>query len=204
MGRIRSLALVIASMVITLLALATGTADAAPVSGAAPSYLAKTSADNKSIITTLTNATFARTVSDNSLVVLNRNGDRISTVPLTTTLNGVIVPLRQSVSADRTQATLTPDLTASARAAIAAGVHPASAKKDRAWNAMVWHITNGWNNGGAIATAVGALIGLVVGCLVILGCLWAAGVGAAIGAVIGIYNGDPYSAQAILNWINTP
>ncbi len=204
MRLIRSLALIISSTAITLLVLATGTAHAAPVSGLTPSYVASTSADKQSIITTLTNATIAHQVSGNNLVVVNRHGDAISTIPLSTTLNGVNVPLRQQVSADRTRVTLTPDLTASARAAIAAGVHPASAKKDQAWNSMVWHITNGWNRGGAIAAAVGALIGLVVGCLVILGCLWAAAAGAAIGAVIGINNGDPYAAQSILNWLNTP
>ncbi|WP_232717150.1 hypothetical protein [Gordonia metallireducens] len=191
----------ITALAIAVLTISFGTAHGAPAP-AAPSHLSIASADGTSITSTLRNATFVSAGSE--LQVVDLNGRTLERVALTLPLNGATVPLRTQVSADRTQATFTPILTPEARAAIAAGVRPASAKKDRAYQQMIWHINNGWNRGGNVTTAIGALAGLIIGCLVIVGCIWGAGVGAAIGAAIGISNGDPATAQSILNWINTP
>ncbi|MDS1116167.1 hypothetical protein RD149_20695 [Gordonia westfalica] len=191
----------ITASAIAMLAISFGTAHGAPAP-ATPSHLSVASADGASITSTLRNATFVS--ADDGLHVVDRNGRILERVALTLPLSGAIVPMRAQVGADRTSATFTPILTPEVRAAIAAGVRPASAKKDQAFQKMVWHINNGWNRGGNVTTAIGALAGLIIGCLVIVGCIWGAGVGAAIGAVIGIGNGDPATAQSILNWINTP
>lgn len=204
MSLLRRAAIAIAAVAITLLAVATGTAHAAPASGPAPSAMTTASPDGTRLITTLTNASFARTPAGDTLSIIGRDGRVLERVPLTVRLNGQNVALRPTVSADGRQATLTPTLLDATRAAIAAGMHPASAKKDRAYAQMIYHIQNGWNRGGNVATAVGAIAGLIIGCVVIVGCIWGAGVGAAIGAVVGINAGDPQAGQAILNWINTP
>ncbi|MAU81735.1 MAG: hypothetical protein CME34_07660 [Gordonia sp.] len=198
----RLIVLTLAGVVTTLLTVATATAHGAPTSLAA-SHHTFASTDGTSITSVLTNATFGQHDAD-ALTVLDRHGNTIDRVALSIPLNGVDVPLRTTVSADRTTATLAPQITPEIRAAIAAGMHPASAKKDRAYQKMIWHINNGWNRGGGVATAVGAIVGLIVGCLVLVGCIWGAGVGAAIGAAVGINNGDPQAGQAILTWINTP
>lgn len=200
MRYLRLTLLTLATIAVAAMTMAAGTANGAPSAVLTPTHL--TSVDNGTITSTLRNASFVEDAG--ALRVVDRTGKTVETVALSVPLNGVDVPLRADVSADGTSATLTPTLTDQARAAIAAGMHPASAAKDRAWAKMVWHINNGWNRGGGVATAVGALIGLVVGCIVIVGCIWGAGVGAAIGAVVGINNGDPRAGQAILNWINTP
>ncbi|MDH3008073.1 MULTISPECIES: hypothetical protein [Gordonia] len=191
----------ITAFAIATLTISLGTAHGAPAP-AAPSHLTIGSADGTSITSTLRNATFVST--GNELRVVDPSGRILERVALTLPLDRAVVPLRTQVSTDRTQATFTPILTPEARAAIAAGVRPASAKRDRAYQQMIWHINNGWNHGGNVATAIGALAGLIIGCLVIVGCIWGAGVGAAIGAAIGISNGDPATAQSILDWINTP
>ncbi|WP_431309374.1 hypothetical protein [Gordonia sesuvii] len=202
MKLLRLTLLTLAGVVTALLTVSTATAHGAPVS-TAPSHLTSTSPGGTSITSVLQNASFVARDA-NALTVIDDNGRTIDSVGLSIPLNGVQVPLRAEVSADRSTATLTPMISPEMRAAIAAGMHPASAQKDRAWNRMIWHINNGWNRGGGVATAVGAIVGLIVGCLVIVGCIWGAGVGAAIGAVVGINNGDPRAGQAILNWINTP
>ncbi|GAC69096.1 hypothetical protein [Gordonia soli] len=204
MTLLRRAALAVSAAAITTVAIATGTAHAAPVSGAAPTYVSAASADGAHITTTLRNATFAAKPAGQSLSILDRHGRVAEKVALTVPLNGVSVPLRPVVSADRTSVTLTPVLSQQVRDQLKAGVHPVAGKKDRAYQSMIGHIQNGWNRGGAVATAVGALAGLIIGCIVIVGCIWGAGVGAAIGAVIGINNGDPRAAQSVLDWINTP
>nr|WP_064569809.1 hypothetical protein [Gordonia sp. LAM0048] len=199
MKRIRLLAIM--ALAISALTISFGTANGAPAP-AAPSHHSSASADGTSIISQLRNATFV--AGEQELRVVDARGQTIERIGLVLPFDGAAVPMRAQVSADRNQATFTPILSPEARAAIAAGVHPASAKKDRAYQQMIWHITNGWNRGGNVTTAIGALAGLVIGCIVIVGCVWGAGVGAAIGAVIGINNGDPRAGQSILNWINTP
>ncbi|MBD0860185.1 hypothetical protein IA539_03030 [Gordonia sp. zg691] len=201
MNRFRIAVLTIAGLAISMLTISFGTAHGAPAP-AAPSHQSSASADGTSITSQLRNATFV--AGERELRVVDNDGRTIDRVALTLPLNGIHVPMRAAVSADRTRATFTPILSPEARAAIAAGVRPASAKKDRAYQKMIWHITNGWNRGGNVTTAIGALAGLIIGCIVIVGCIWGAGVGAAIGAVIGINNGDPRAAQSILDWINTP
>ncbi|MEO9330020.1 hypothetical protein [Gordonia aurantiaca] len=191
---------------ITLLAIAVltisfGTAHGTP-GPATPSHLSTVAPDGTTISSVLRHATFVS--AGDQLLVVDSNGRTIERVPLQLPLNGVMVPLRAQVSGDHTRATFTPLLTPELQAAIAAGVHPASTKKDQAFEKMVWHINNGWNRGGNVTTAIGALAGLVIGCVVIVGCIWGAGVGAAIGAAIGISQGDPATAQSIINWINTP
>lgn len=198
----RIVTMTLAGVVTALLTVATATAHGAPTS-LTPSHHTSASADGSTITSVLTNATFGHQDA-NALTVLDRHGATIDRVDLTIPLNGIDVPLRAAVSTDRTTATLTPQLTPEMRTAIASGMHPVSAKKDRAYQQMIWHINNGWNRGGGVATAVGAIVGLIVGCLVLVGCIWGAGVGAAIGAVVGINNGDPQAGQAILTWINTP
>ena len=187
-----------------VMAVGVGSAHAVPPVQGAPTAMSVVSADGAHIVTTLTDATFVPAPVSDALSIVDRHGKIVETVSLAVPLNDQSVPLRAAVSADGSTATLTPVLSESARTEIAAGVRPVSAKKDRAFEQMIWHITNGWNRGGNVATAVGALAGLIVGCIVIVGCVWGAGVGAAIGAVVGINNGDPRAGQAILNWINTP
>ena len=199
MKRIRLLAVM--ALAISALTVSYGTAHGAPTP-AAPSHFSSASADGTSITSQLRNATFV--AGEQELRVIDSRGRTIERIGLVLPFDGAAVPMRAKVSADRTQATFTPILTPEARAAIAAGVRPASAKKDRAYQQMIWHITNGWNRGGNVTTAIGALAGLIIGCIIIVGCVWGAGVGAAIGAVIGINNGDPRAGQSILNWINTP
>ncbi|MFW0796455.1 hypothetical protein AAFP30_21780 [Gordonia sp. CPCC 205515] len=187
---------------IAMLIVAAGTAHGAPTPGA-PTQRTTASADGTSITTVLQHATFVA-AADGGLSVVDHSGRLVDRVAPWVPLNGARIPLRATVSADRTSATFHPLITPGARDLIARGMHPAATKKDRAYQKMIWHINNGWNRGGGVATAVGAIAGLIVGCLVIVGCIWGAGVGAAIGAAVGINSGDPQAGQAILTWINTP
>lgn len=188
----------------TAVIVAGGSAQAAPAVSAPATAVSTASADGTQVITKVRNGHFAAAPVNGTLAVLDRTGRVAEQVPLTVALNGTDVALRTSVSADRSTATMTPVVSQQARSSIAFGMHPASAKKDRAYSAMIYHINNGWNRGGNVSTAVGAIVGLIVGCLVLVGCLWGAGVGAAIGAVVGINNADRQAAQSILDWINTP
>lgn len=183
----------------TVLAVSAGTADAAPVSGANPTGV--TTAMPGKLTTKLTNATFLPYSGGTSLSVANRGGKVIEQVPLTIPISGVNVPLRVKLSADRTTATLIPIVTPRTRAIITKDVKP-YASKQAAYNRMMREVMIGWNNGGSLTAAIGAVVGLVVGCLIFVGCLWLAGVGAIVGAAIGINDANPRAFHAVLNWLN--
>lgn len=183
----------------TVLAVSAGTADAAPVSGANPTSV--TTAMPGKLTTKLTNATFLPYSGGKNLSVANRSGKVIEQVPLTIPISGVDVPLRVKLSADRTSATLIPIVNPQTRALITKDVKP-YASKQAAYNRMMREVMIGWNNGGSLTAAIGAVVGLVVGCLIFVGCLWLAGVGAIVGAAIGINDANPRAFHAVLNWLN--
>ena len=183
----------------TVLAVAAGTADAAPVSGANPT--AVTTAMPGKLTTSLTNATFLPYSGGDTLKVANRSGKIIEQVPMIFPISGVDVPVRVQMSADRTSATLVPVITPQTRAAIFTDAKP-YASKAQAYQRMMRELMIGWNNGGSLTAAIGAIIGLVLGCATIIGCLWVAGVGAVIGGAIGINMANPRAFHAVLNWLN--
>ncbi|MGU3293486.1 hypothetical protein [Williamsia sp. M5A3_1d] len=210
-GRATSIAALVVTATVTVAGGGTAVADAAPV----PSYRVTVGADG-AMTSTLTGATFTRT--GDGLVVTDDRGRTIDLVPAAIPLGGADVPLRTSVAANARSATIAPDLTATVAAAIKRGAHPVSARKDRAYYAMLFHVANGLNRAGTVSaaagagvgTVVGAAVGLVVGCSIFGVCLLAipaAAAGAAIGATvagaIGTQYGDPKAAQSVLTWLTT-
>ncbi|MEP9415675.1 hypothetical protein ABLE92_15185 [Gordonia sp. VNQ95] len=210
MKNLRYAVMSIAAVVATALVVPVATAHAAPAVAAtqaatAPTYRAELAPDGSSVAVRLADATFAPTPVDGTLSIRDESGVVRETVALQTELNGVVVPLRPAVSADGSTVTLTPELTSVMRDTIARGMHPVSAKKDKAFATMMAHLNNGWNRGNAgVTTAVGALIGFAVGFFIIGGWIVGTAIGAAIGAAVGINAGDPKAGQAVLDWINTP
>lgn len=172
---------------------------------ATPTYVAQLAPGGSVVTAHLTGARFAPTPVGGQVAILDRAGGVLEQVALVTELNGVAVPLRVSVGADRSTATFTPLLSDAMLQSIRQSAHPVSAKKDKAYMNMMWHLNNGWNRGNAaVTTAVGALIGFAVGFLLIGGWLITTPIGAAIGAAVGINAGDPKAGQSVLDWINTP
>ncbi|MFD0927188.1 hypothetical protein [Williamsia deligens] len=189
----------------------TGVADAAGHAG-----YRVTASPGGGITSTVTNATFSPT--PGALAVTDPRGTVLDRIPTSVVLNGVTVPLRTTVAADRRTATIDPVLNPALWSAIEHGRHPASARKDRAYYDMLFHVANGLNRAGTVSaaagagvgTAVGAAVGLVVGCTVFGACLLAipaAAAGAAIGGtvagVVGTQYGDPRAAQSVLTWLST-
>ncbi len=207
----------IAATMVALITAIAGTANATPTD-TLPRHSTSISADGATITTVLTDATFRPTT--RGLEVIDALGRPVDVVAERLTLNHTAVNLRTTVSADGRTATFHPNLTPQILAAIAPGVHPASAKKERELQDVIWHLANGLNRAGTVSAAIGAgvgaviggLVGLVAGCAVVAGCIWlgaagivvGAAVGAAVGGVAGVAYGDPRVGQAILDWINTP
>lgn len=210
-GRAGSIAALVVTAVLAVSGGATAVANADPV----PSYRV-TVGQGGAMTSTLSGAAFTRT--PDGLVVTDDRGRAIDRVPASIPLDGVDVPMRTTVAADGRSATIAPDLTPTVTAAIKRGAHPVSARKDRAYYAMLFHVANGLNRAGTVSaaagagvgTVVGAAVGLVVGCSVLGACLLiipAAAAGAAIGATvagaIGTQYGDPKAAQSVLTWLTT-
>ncbi|MGJ0117736.1 hypothetical protein ACQ7HM_00890 [Williamsia sp. MIQD14] len=205
----------LAALVVTAVVVVSGGGTAVANAGPEASYRV-TVGQNGAMTSTLSGATFART--SDGLVVTDDHGHAIDRVPAALALDGVDVPLRTTVAANGRTATIAPDLTPGVTAAIKRGAHPVSARKDRAYYAMLFHVANGLNRAGTVSaaagagvgTVVGAAVGLVVGCSVLGACLLAipaAAAGAAIGATvagaIGTQYGDPKAAQSVLTWLTT-
>ncbi|WP_016884191.1 MULTISPECIES: hypothetical protein [unclassified Rhodococcus (in: high G+C Gram-positive bacteria)] len=81
--------------------------------------------------------------------------------------------------------------------------------KQKALENMLNELGVGWANGGAAGTAIGALMGLGVGCISMFpgslaGCIIGTPIGAITGAIVGIGQGNPRAQQAIQEYINTP
>lgn len=207
---------VVAISVIIAAITAAGSAHGAPYRSG-PTHSTSVSADGTAIISTLTDATFART--PNGVDVVDDTGRVIDHIDSTVDLDDAAVPLRTTVSDDGRVATIAPVLTDRMRSGIARDTQPVSARKDRAFDTMIWHVANGLNRAGtvgvgigaAIGAVVGGLAGLVVGCAVVAGCVWlgvagaagGAAVGAAIGGTVGTGYGDPRAGQAVLDWVTT-
>ncbi|MGZ8180136.1 hypothetical protein ACXVUM_19620 [Williamsia sp. SKLECPSW1] len=205
----RATSIVVAATVVS--GVVSGVADADP----APSYHVVVTQDG-SITSSLSGATFTR--SQDGLVVTDPRGRVLDRVPTSVPLYGTPVALTTTLAADGHTATLTPQLPPAVAGALRHAEHPASAAKDRAYYAMLFHVANGLNRAGTVAaaagagvgTVVGAAVGLVVGCTVFGACILAvpgAAVGAAVGAgvagAVGTQYGDPKAAQSVLTWITT-
>ncbi|QCQ91117.1 hypothetical protein [Rhodococcus sp. SGAir0479] len=79
--------------------------------------------------------------------------------------------------------------------------------KQTAQDNLIREITIGWEQGGPAGMAVGAGVGLAIGCVSIFpnfvaGCILGTGIGAAVGAYNGITGANPNVQPAFYEWLN--
>ncbi|MCU1640478.1 MAG: hypothetical protein JWN03_753 [Nocardia sp.] len=189
------------------------TATASPDSAApAVSYHADLAGD--AVVTTLTNGAFALSGDQESVTVHDDAGQTVDTVPLSFTLDGQHLPLRQQIAADGHTLRLVPDLTGLDRAALKPVASPL--ENQLAMNDLINAVSLGTSIGSLIGTTIGAVAGIGVGlalagasCLVLsLGCVVAVlpivSLVAAAGGLSGlILAGGPTAAAAAFDYWST-
>ncbi|QBJ94603.1 hypothetical protein ERC79_00415 [Rhodococcus sp. ABRD24] len=79
--------------------------------------------------------------------------------------------------------------------------------KQTAQDNLIREITIGWETGGPAGMAIGAGVGLAIGCVSIFpnfiaGCIVGTGIGAAVGAYNGITGANPNVQPAFYEWLN--
>ncbi|MFZ2178107.1 MAG: hypothetical protein WAW17_29590 [Rhodococcus sp. (in: high G+C Gram-positive bacteria)] len=192
----------LAALLIATLCVGAGTAYSAPVPTPGKAVLSSTAfgADGRSVDTVLDSGRFALSKASASVDVYNDAGTTVGSIPLRYSIAGVQFAIDPVVSADGRFLGLTPTTTP-----VSGALDLNLVDRDSAYANMIRQIEIGWNNGGGVATAVGAGIGFVVGCIffVIGGCIPGAAVGAAIGAVTGISNANPAATPAVYEFLGT-
>lgn len=193
---------------------AAATAAAEPESVAAPPVSYHTEVAGASIVTELAGGTFASTVDQRSIEVRDAAGRALDTLPLTAAIDGVSLPLHQSISPDGRTLTLTPDLSGADRTTVRPVASPV--ENQLAMNDLINSVSISTSIGSLIGTAIGAVAGIGVGlavagasCLVLsLGCVVAVLpivtlVGAAGGLTGLVLAGGPTAAVAAFNYFTT-
>lgn len=209
MTHIRRVLLAIGALTAFALVLPFANAHAAPVKRATPFVTAGFSADQQSVVAKLRDGLFVPNAAGTELQVVDRKGAVVDAMPLVGTMDGFRVPLRSSVSADRTTATLTPVISPGYRAALDRAATEAAKKqqakprtkrisKAQRYDMMWTELNKGWTGNTPISTLVGGLIGFIV-----FGWI-GAGIGAAIGAYLGYQTSNPKAWPAVVTWWNTP
>lgn len=207
MKLLRRLALVVASSTVLALVLPLGTSAAQPT--AAPYLTGAVARDGTNIIASLRDGTFDIDHSSGVLRIVSAQGRVLDSMPLTGEIDGYVVPLRPTLSSDRTRVTLTPSVDAGLRseldrAAIRAEKREkAKPKAKRITKAqrydMMWkELHKGWKGNTPLYTLIGGLIGFLV--FAVPG----AAIGAAIGAYIGYQTSNPKAWPSVVAWWNTP
>ncbi|MGV9712911.1 hypothetical protein ACWDTI_19870 [Gordonia sp. NPDC003424] len=209
MTHIRRVLLAIAGLTAFALVLPFANAQAAPGATATPFVTAGFSGDHQSVVAKLRDGLFVANAAGTELQVVNKNGAVVDAMPLVGTMDGFRVPLRFSVSADRSTATFTPIVSPEYRAVLDRAATDA-AKKQQAKPApkritkaqrydMMWNELNkGWTGNTPVSTLIGGLIGFIV-----YGWI-GAGIGAAIGAYLGYQTSNPKAWPSVVAWWNTP
>ncbi|RMI32782.1 hypothetical protein [Nocardia stercoris] len=194
------------------------TATAAPdVAAPAVNYRADLVGDT--VVTTLTNGAFELSSDQQSVAVRDVAGQTVDTLPLSFTLDGQRLSLRQQIAADGHTLRLVPDLAGLDRAAlrpVAAEPVALPLENQLAMNDLINQVSLGTSIGSLIGTAVGAVAGIGVGfgvagasCLVLgLGCVVAVlpivSMVAAAGGLAGlILVGGPAAAAAAFDYWTT-
>ena len=191
-----------AALLIATLCVGMGTAYAAPTP-ADQAVISHTSlsADGRSVGTALDAGHFTLSRTAAAVDIVNDSGTPVGTIPLRYSIAGVQFTIDPLITDAGRFLNLTPTTTP-----VAGTLALTPVDRDSAYNNMVEQLQIGWNNGGGTATAIGAGIGFVVGCIFLIlgGCLPGAAVGAAIGAVTGISNANPAAPPAVYEFLGTP
>ncbi len=205
MKHIHRALLAIAAFTAVALVIPSVNASAAPAPAGASFVDAGFSADRQSVIASLRDAHFQANAAGTELQVVNRDGRIVDTMPLSGRMDGFEVPLRWSVSADRTTATFTPIVGSDHRRILDAAATDAAKKnqvkhitKQQRYDMMWKELNAGWKGVTPLYTLIGGLIGFII---------WgipAAVVGAAIGAYIGYQTTNPKAWPSVVAWWNTP
>ncbi|MFW0783944.1 hypothetical protein AAFP35_05435 [Gordonia sp. CPCC 206044] len=220
MKHIHRVLLAIAAFTAVALVLPSAQAQAAPARSSqapsapapfvtAPFVTAAIAADGHSVVAKLRDAAFVPNAAGTELQVRDRAGRVVDSLPLVGTMDGFRVPLRWSVGADRSSATLTPIVSRDHRALLDAAATDAAKRnkakprakrltKNQRYDLMWKELNKGWKGNTPISTLVGGLIGFIV-----FGWI-GAGVGAAIGAYLGYQTSNPQAWPSVLAWWNTP
>ncbi|SUA72756.1 Uncharacterised protein [Nocardia otitidiscaviarum] len=191
----------------------TATATAAPEPAAEPvSFRANLIGDT--VVTTLDHGSFALAADTRSVTISDTAGRPLQVVPLSFTLDGQRLPLRQQITADGRTLRLTPELDGLDRTALRPVASPL--ENQLAMNDLINAVSLGTSVGSLIGTAIGAVAGVGVGialagasCLVLsLGCVVAVlpivSMVAAAGGIAGlILGGGPSAAAAAFDYWTT-
>ncbi|MFE3262349.1 hypothetical protein ACFXPS_43970 [Nocardia sp. NPDC059091] len=201
---------IVAASTATALLGAVTTAVADPPEPAPVTYQSVLTGD--SVVTTLTNGTFALSGDGSSVAVRDASGRSMDSLPTVASLDGRQFTIRQDISTDGRVLTSTPDAEAVARQEI----HPIASPLENqlAMNDLINSVSIGTSVGSLVGTAVGAVIGIGVGvamagasCAVLsIGCVvtvlpivsMVGAVGGLAGLVIG---GGPTAAAALFEYV---
>ncbi|MGI5219091.1 hypothetical protein [Nocardia sp. CA-290969] len=192
--------------------MSTASADPNPTPAAAVAYQA--ALVDKSVVTTLDQGTFSLQHAGASVAVRNTAGEVVDTLPLTYSLDGQRLALRQEISDDGRTLTITPDTSGLNRAALRPVASPL--ENQLAMNDLINAVSISTSLGTLVGTAIGAIAGIGVGivlsgaaCVALsLGCIVAvlpimsltAGVGGIAGLIIA---GGPTAAAAAFEYVTT-
>ncbi|MGV9415335.1 hypothetical protein ACWDOP_36010 [Nocardia sp. NPDC003693] len=199
----------------TALTVAGGVATANAQPGAAPDAIGyRVNLEHDVVVAALDRGVFAVAEDDSSIAIRDDAGRLRETLPLTFTLDGQKMPLRQEISTDRRTLRLTPDLSTLDRAALRPVASPL--ENQLAMNDLINAVSLGTSIGSLIGTAIGTVAGVGVGvalagasCLVLsLGCvvtvLPIVSMVAAAGGLAGlIVAGGPAAAAAAFGYWST-
>lgn len=201
MKHLRAGIMALAMMGAVLIAVPVATAHAAPATVALPTASAAIAADHKSVIVDVRGGSVVVSPAG-ALQILDGRGRTVSSMPLSGQIDGFTVPLRAAVSADRSQATLTPMVSPDLRALLDSAATDAAKQKRltkaQRYDIMWAELNKGWRGNTPLYTLVGGLIGFIV-----FGWI-GAGVGAFIGAYIGYGESNPKAWPSVVAWFNTP
>ncbi|MFC0452645.1 hypothetical protein [Rhodococcus jostii] len=191
----------LAALLIATLCVGVGTAYAAPTppDQAVVSHTSL-SPDGRSVGTAIETGLFTLSRTAAAVDIVNDAGTPVGTIPLRYSIAGVQFAIDPLITDAGRFLSLTPTTTP-----VAGTLALTPVDRDSAYANMVEQLQIGWDNGGSTATAIGAGIGFVAGCIFLIlgGCLPGAAVGAAIGAVTGISNANPAATPAVYEFLGT-
>ncbi|MFJ9368755.1 ammonium transporter [Nocardia sp. NPDC101769] len=189
------------------------TAAAAPA-GAVPAVGYHANLVDGAVVTTLDNGVFTLTGDQRSVDIRDAAGQVLDALPLSFTLDGQHLPLRQQITDDGRTLRLVPDVTGLDRSALKPVASPV--ENQLAMNDLINAVSLGTSIGSLVGTAVGAVAGIGVGialagasCLVLsLGCvvtvLPIVSMVAAAGGLVGLVaGGGPSAAAAAFDYFST-
>lgn len=193
---------IVTAMVVTAALCGAGAsyAEPAPSDGTVINY--QTTLDSDTSTTTTIDAGAFRFAAG-AVAIADDFGTTLASLPLTYSVDGVLHPIEAAIGNDGRQLTLMPEKAAANATDVSQAVD-----RQNAWNNAVSEVMIGWNNGGLMATGIGATIGQVVGCIALLlnpivGCVLGTAVGAGIGALVGVIRGNEKVPSAVFKYFRT-